>query len=239
MGRPGGGPHDAVGDVVGRKRLVAAINPRRPFGVAGKTHQREVGFDQARVDLGHPDGFPQQLEAQGARKRPHRVFGPGITAAASVGFKTGDRADVDDVGVPMGGARGAQGRQQRAHHADDGHRVHFVHLEPTFERRVFDTVEAERAASVVDQQVDFGDAGIAHELVDAGGITNVERQGHGRGQAADGVAQAVESTRPGDHVVPSGGQAAYGGGTDAGAAAGDDRRFLSRLVHQKLSPRGG
>ncbi len=70
--------------------------------IAGESHEREVGLDHARGDLGETHRLAEEFAAQGAVGDRLSVFGRGVAGTVVVGLQRGDGGDGDDQSVPPG-----------------------------------------------------------------------------------------------------------------------------------------
>src|SRR6202023_4327712 len=65
MGWPGHSPDDAVSDIGPSHRFHALVDRGGALLVALESHQAELGLHHAWLDLGHPDGLAEKLQAEG------------------------------------------------------------------------------------------------------------------------------------------------------------------------------
>ena len=120
-----------------------------------------------------------------------------VPRTALVGLKARDRSDVDDV--PH--LRFAQQRQARARHEHQAEDVDVPHPRPVLVLRLFQRFEAQRAACVVDQDVDTAKpfADFANEAVHAFPFSDVQLES--KPCRPDRSLHAVDPACAADHCV--------------------------------------
>ena len=110
----------------------------------------------------------------------------------------------------------AQEGQARAGHVHQAQHVGLPHRDPVVVVRLGDRRQPERAARVVDENVDvlvpLFDR--AHEFLDAAPVRHVEA--HGFARLADDRADSLHAPRPGDDVIATRSKRLRGRGSDAG-----------------------
>src|SRR5437764_10717002 len=145
--RPGEREEDALGDVLGPKRVDAFVRPLRLLLVAAEANTGEVRLDEPGIDGRQPDRAPEQVLAQRIGEAAHRELRGDIDGGVLVGLAPGDRAEVDDVPAV------ADVWQTEARHPDQAVDVRFEHRLFVLFGRLPKRIASETEACVVDEDV--------------------------------------------------------------------------------------
>ena len=143
-------PCDRFGYVVAREGLDAPIDVVGSRAVAVEAHHREFGLDHAGTHFAHLDAVREQVGAHRLRNGVHGVLGGAVDGAVLVGFRAGDRPDVEDVPAACGHHLGGDDARDIEQPFDVG----VDHGVPVGRVPLVDVFEPGRKPGVVDQQVD-------------------------------------------------------------------------------------
>ena len=207
---------DRLCDVFRGQRLEALVHLRSLFLIAVEADERELGLDQARRDLGHPDRLAEELKAKRAGERVDGMLGSGVARAAGVDLDSGNRADHDDVptSAPL------ERRQEGLRHALDAQDIRFEHLEPLRFVRLGHRLEAQRPARGVDDHVDLVKRG--GERLDRRRVGDVELDRFAANLGGE-LAAALDAPGSGNRVEARGCEGANRRRADAARGPGDER----------------
>jgi hypothetical protein len=156
MGRLGRDPVHRIRDVLGGEWLHVGVDVGGARVVAVEAHVGELGAAaQAWLDVG--DAYPgtMQVGPQVQAELAHEGLGRAVDVAAGIGPAARDRADVDHMAAPALHHAG----QQRVRDLDQAGAVGVDHGLPVVQAGLLGRLYAQCQASVVDQQVDLGEAG--------------------------------------------------------------------------------
>ena len=175
MRGPGHREDDALGNILGSQRLEARVHGLGGGAIALEADDAELGLDKPGCDLGDANRLAVELEPQRARDGAHGVLHRRVSRASLVCLEARDRSDVDDVPY----LRFAQQGQAGARHEHQAEDVHVPHADPVLVFRLFQGLETERAARVVDQHIDMAVplADFRDEAVDASSFSYVQLEG--------------------------------------------------------------
>jgi maleate cis-trans isomerase len=101
-------PEDRIGDVLWLDRLGPGVGCVVTILVTGETHQRELAFAQARLDIADAHASPLQVAAQVQGELFDERLARAIDVATRVRVVAGDGAEIDDTGAA---AMGDESRQ--------------------------------------------------------------------------------------------------------------------------------
>ena len=225
-------PENGVGDVLRLDRLGTGVGRVVTLLITGETHQRELAFAQARLDIADPHARTLQVAAQVQGELFDERLARAIHMAARVRVVAGDGAEVDDAGATTVSDQAGQQQTSAVHQAFD---VGVDHGVPIVEVALGRRVNAQGQAGVVDQPAQFGEGRrqVGNRLLHGLAITHVEHQAMDLGLLRQLGAQRIEAlfTTAGQHQFPAGfGKTTGAGFTKTGGRAGNKQGVGHRVL---------
>ena len=223
---------DLVGHVVGGEGNGAVVDGVRGGSVAPVTDQGELGFGDARGQVGDANAGAEEVTAQVVRELLDEGLAGAIDVASGVGPLAGGGADVDDVGA---GAGFDEGWEQGVGDVDHTGDVGVDHGVQVGQCHLLHGGGGQGEAGVVDQGMDPAELGgqRLHRLADGFGVLHIQFQGMNGHQGAQFVSQGIQAFQAApadDHGPAVPGEATGGGGAEARGSTGNKQDLAQRSL---------